>query len=400
MTGGNVKDLNFDTIIVGAGAAGLMCAIEAGKRGRKVLLIDHAKNVGEKIRISGGGRCNFTNRHASPANYLSNNPHFCVSALKRYTQYDFVELVENYKIDYHEKTLGQYFCDDSSKQIIELLLTECEAANVTIFTNSKISNVAKHDDGFQVRVGEKRTLNVESVVIATGGPSIPKMGATSWGYDIAKQFGLNVIQPKPALVPFTLGEKMLEKLKPLSGVSLDATASCNGVTFKEALLFTHRGLSGPVILQISSYWQEKDVVTLNLLPDINVLAKLKSLRETNAKQEIHTVLASLLPKRLAHYICGEHGYQGTLAEMSNQQLQNITATICDWKITPSGTEGYRTAEVTLGGVDTNELSSKTFESKKVPGLYFIGEVIDVTGHLGGYNFQWAWSSGHAAGQFV
>ncbi len=390
--------MQYDVIIIGAGAAGLMCAVEAGKRGRKVLLIDHAKSVGEKIRISGGGRCNFTNIHASPASYLSDNPHFCVSALKRYTQADFIRLVEKYNIKYHEKTLGQLFCDGSSKQIIDLLLAECAAAGVLIKVNTKVLSVEKTDSGFKVNAGE--LLTAESLVIATGGPSIPKMGATGWGYDIARQFGLNIIEPRAALVPLTFDGKTLEKLQPLSGIAVDTIASCNGKSFTEAMLFTHRGLSGPVILQISSYWKEGDVVTINLAPKIDVFAKLKEHRITNPKQEVATVLAQILPKRLAQYMADEYGYQGRLADYSNQKLQAIADNIHKWQVIPSGTEGFRTAEVTLGGVNTEELSSKTFEAKKVQGLYFIGEVVDVTGHLGGFNFQWAWSSGYAAGQFV
>lgn len=390
----------FDTIIIGAGAAGLMCAIEAGKRRSKVLLLDHASSVGRKIKISGGGRCNFTNVNTSPANFLSNNPHFCVSALKRYSQFDFIKLVEKYNIDYYEKTLGQLFCNGSSSQIIDMLLAECKLACVQIELNKSILNIIKTEDRFEIKLKGAERLTSSSVAIATGGLSIPKMGATSFGYDIAKQFGLNVIMPKAALVPFTIQGKMLEKFQPLSGVSVDAIVTCNGKSFKEALLFTHRGLSGPVILQISSYWQESDIVTINLAPDIDVLEKLIKYRDNKPKLEIQTVLTNFLPKKLAQYICKEHNYNGKVADFSNKKMQEIHHNICKWKIIPSGTEGYRTAEVTRFGVDTDELSSKTFESKKIPGLYFIGEVVDVTGHLGGYNFQWAWSSGFAAGQYV
>ncbi len=372
-----------------------MSAIEAGKRGRKAHLIDHAKYVGEKIRISGGGRCNFTNIHASPDNYLSNNPRFCVSALKRYTQFDFIKLVESYDIAYHEKTLGQLFCDGSSKQIIDMLLNECDSYGVKISTKTSVLSIEKQGEYFEVCLTGGQTITAESVVIATGGPSIPKMGATGWGYEIAKNFGLKIIPPRAALVPFTL-----DKFGSLSGISVDATVTCNGTTFEEALLFTHRGLSGPVILQISSYWKDGDSVTINLLPNTDLFSKLKDLRQTSPKQEIQTTISHLLPKKLAQYLCDEHNFEGRLADLSNKRLQKISDSICKWQISPDGTEGFRTAEVTIGGVDTNELSSKTFESKKVPGLYFIGEVIDVTGHLGGFNFQWAWSSGHAAGQFV
>lgn len=392
--------MKYDVVIVGAGAAGLMCAIEAGNRGRNVLLLDHADSIGKKIRISGGGRCNFTNLHVSPANYLSRNPRFCVSALKRYTQRDFITLVERHHIAYHEKTLGQLFCDGSAQQIIEMLANECSAAGVTTMLRSTVTNVKKEDGHFHITINGNKEITSEAFVIATGGPSIPKMGATGWGYDIARQFGLNVIEPRPALVPFTLDGKTLETMQPLSGVSLEATVSCNGKMFREGLLFTHRGLSGPVILQMSSYWQEGDPITINLMPDGNLLEQLKKRRTDSPKQDIHTALYTFLPKRLVQYICDTHQYGGRLADLSNKTLQTIAETICAWKIVPNGTEGYRTAEVTLGGVDTDELSSKTLESKKVIGLYVIGEAVDVTGHLGGFNFQWAWSSGYAAGQFV
>lgn len=392
--------MQYDVIIVGAGAAGLMCAIEAGKRGQNVLLLDHSKTVGDKIRISGGGRCNFTNINTTPANFLSNNQHFCISALKRYTQFDFIELVEKYKIDYHEKTLGQQFCDGSAKQIVEMLVSECHLYGVSITLSTSIQSIKKTEERFIVTTNDNKSIVTESLVIATGGPSIPKMGATSWGYDVAKQFGINIIKPHPALVPFTLNEKILDNLKSLSGISVDATATCNGATFKEALLFTHRGLSGPAILQISSYWKAGDAITINLAANFDVMSKLKNFRESNPKQDIQKALIEFLPKRLAQYICTEYGYNGRIADLSNIRLQEITDSICEWKVTPSGTEGYRTAEVTRGGVSTDEISSKTFETKKVKGLYFIGEVVDVTGHLGGFNFQWAWSSGYAAGQYV
>lgn len=392
--------MKYDAIIIGAGAAGLMCAIEAGKRGRKVLLLDHAKSVGEKIRISGGGRCNFTNIHTSPDNYLSNNPHFCVSALKRYNQFDFIKLVERYNIAYHEKTLGRLFCDGSSQQIIDMLLAECKQAGVEILLNSSVSGVQKQDGVFEISVEGRGVFRSESLVIATGGLSIPKMGATGFGYDIARQFGLNIIEPGAALVPFTLDGKALDKLQPLSGVSVDAEVKCNGRAFEEALLFTHRGLSGPVILQISSYWKKGDKITINLVRGVDVFARLKDSKQENPKQEVQTALASLLPKRLAQYIASEFGCSGKMADISNKNLQELADRICKWQLVPDGTEGFRTAEVTIGGVNTDELSSKTFEAKKVSGLYFIGEVVDVTGHLGGFNFQWAWSSGAAAGGFI
>ena len=391
--------MTHDVIIIGAGAAGLFCAMEAGKRGRKVLLLDKSKSVGEKIRISGGGRCNFTNIHCSPANFLSQNPHFCKSALGRYTAADFVKLVEKHGIAYHEKTLGQLFCDGSSKQIIQMLLDECQEAGVEIRTEIEVASVKK-SESFEVKLAGGDTLAAQSLVIATGGPSIPKMGATGWGYELAKQFGLAVITPRPALVPFTLGEVMLEKLKPLSGVSVEATARCNGAQFNEGMLFTHRGLSGPAMLQISSYWGDGDEVRLNLAPDVDVFEALKEQRQQSPKQDVTKALSAMLPKRVVEYICGELHISGALAELSNERLAAIAKHVNAWSFIPGGTEGYRTAEVTLGGVDTNEISSKTFESSNVSGLYFIGEVVDVTGHLGGFNFQWAWSSGWAAGQYV
>jgi predicted Rossmann fold flavoprotein len=387
--------IDYDVIIIGAGAAGLMCAIEAGKRGRKTLLLDHAKAVGEKIRISGGGRCNFTNIHTSHANYLSNNPRFCMSALARYKPADFIKLVEKHHIAYHEKTLGQLFCDGSSKQIIAMLLSECAAADVEIRINQAVHNVEKQDSGFMVKAHED--LSCESLVIATGGLSIPKMGATGFGYDIAKQFGLNIIELRPALVPFTFEQ---QKFASLAGISSEAIAECGSVNFREGMLFTHRGLSGPAILQISSYWREGAEVKLNLAPNIDVFDELKQMRQTNPRQELPTAIAQLLPKKLSHYICDASGFTGRLSDCSNAQLQTIATAINAWILRPDGTEGYRTAEVTLGGVDTRELSSKTMEANAIKGLYFIGEVVDVTGHLGGFNFQWAWASGYAAGQYV
>ncbi len=392
--------MHYDVIIVGAGAAGMFCTIEAGKRGRNVLLIDKSKSAGDKIKISGGGRCNFTNIHTTDKNYLSQNPHFCKSALGRYTPDDFIALVEKHGIAYHEKTLGQLFCDGSSKEIIQMLLDECEEANVTLQLQTEIDKIEKHESRFSLTTNHENKLTCDSLVIATGGPSIPKMGATDWGYKVAKQFDLAMIEPRAALVPFTLEDTLLKKLTPLAGVSFNAAAETNGTKFVEGMLFTHRGLSGPSILQISSYWKEGNTVTLNLLPEHNLFDWLKEQRETHPKQETQTCLQQLLPKRLVQYLCDEYSYGGKMAEQGNKTLQAIAQQIQNWKITPNGTEGYRTAEVTLGGVDTNELSSKTFESKKISGLYFIGEVIDVTGHLGGFNFQWAWASGYAAGQYI
>lgn len=392
---------DYDVIIAGAGAAGLMCAIEAGKRGRRVLVVDHARKPAEKIRISGGGRCNFTNIHASPAQYLSQNPHFHKSALGRYRPQDFIALVEKHGIAYHEKTLGQLFCDGSSKQIIEMLLNECAAAKVEIRLETALQDITPlAAGGFRCKAGDA-PLHCASLVVATGGPSIPKMGSTGWGYQLAQRFGLAVVPPRAALVPFTLAEEELARYQPLAGVSVpDAVAGYGKTQFREGVLFTHRGLSGPAILQISSYWQEGEAVALNLLPDADVFALLKTRKAEQPKQEIQTTLSDWLPKRLVQQLCEVAGVQGRLADLSHKQLQAVAGFVNDWRIRPNGTEGYRTAEVTLGGVDTAELSSKTMESKRVQGLYFIGEVVDVTGHLGGFNFQWAWASGFAAGQVV
>ncbi|MCD6035075.1 MAG: NAD(P)/FAD-dependent oxidoreductase [Rickettsiales bacterium] len=373
-----------------------MCAIEAGKRGRKTLLLEHSANIAEKIRISGGGRCNFTNLTITPQHYISNNPHFCVSALKRYTQQDFISLIKKHNISFHEKTLGQLFCDDSSQQIINMLLAECVAAHVEIKTNSKITNIAKNEN-FTVTVGLE-TYQSASLVVACGGLSIPKIGATGFGYEIAHQFGLNIIPTRAGLVPLAFAEHLLAETKDLIGVSFNGAASCNKKTFSEGIIFTHRGISGPAILQISSYWQPGDEVELNLAGDINALEKLKELKTANPKQELKTALANIMPRKLAAFVCNNSSKK--MADHSNAKLAEITTKITNWPLKPISTEGYRTAEVTLGGVDTEELSSKTFESKKHPGLFFIGEVVDVTGWLGGYNFQWAWSSGHAAGQYV
>lgn len=391
---------HYDVMIIGAGGAGMMCAIEAGKRGRRVLLLDHAEAPGEKIRISGGGRCNFTNLHTKPGNFLSQNPHFCKSALSRYTQQDFIKLVEKHTIGWHEKTLGQLFCDHSATDIIRMLLAEMAAAQVRMELETEVRAVSKNADGFTVETS-KGSFTAATLVIATGGPSIPKMGATGFGYDIARQFGLTVVTPRAALVPLTFDAELLGMTKPLSGLSVDPVeVSCNKTTFREALLFTHRGLSGPAILQISSYWQEGMEILINLLPDQDIFEKLKHLRQTSPKILLHNAMAQFLPRRLAELIAMQSGHDLPLADLSDAKLKTVAASLHQWRIKPIGTEGFRTAEVTLGGVDTEELSSKTFESKKVAGLYFIGEVIDVTGHLGGYNFQWAWSSGWCAGQFA
>jgi len=390
---------HYDVLIIGAGGAGLLCAIEAGRRGRRVLLADHARKPAEKIRISGGGRCNFTNLHCAPKNFLSRNPHFCISALKSFTQHDFIERVKTHGIAFHEKTLGQLFCDGSSQEIITMLLDDMKAAGAELQLSAPVTEIEKKEDGFSAKVDGK-PVTCASLVIASGGKSIPKMGASGFGYEIAKQFGLKLVEPRPALVPFTFGPEKLEKLQGLSGVATDVTASCSKTSFREALLFTHRGLSGPAVLQISSYWREGDEIALDLLPDTDILEALKDARRAQPKQEVHTALARHVPKRLADRLCGLYGFDGRLADLSNTRLAEIADALKDWRLTPDGTEGYRTAEVTLGGVDTDGLSSKTMEAKNVPGLYFIGEVVDVTGHLGGFNFQWAWSSGYAAGQHV
>jgi hypothetical protein len=388
-----------DVIILGAGAAGLMCAGVAGQRGRSVLLLEQARHPAEKIRISGGGRCNFTNLHTTPANFLSENPRFCHSALSGYSQRDFIALVERYGIAWHEKTRGQLFCDGSSQQIIDILLEECRKARAQLRLGVRISAVSKDEGGFAV-VTDQGEFRCQSLVVATGGPSIPRMGSSGFGYKIAEQFALAIVPPRAALVPLTFDAAQLSQFKELSGVSLDAVVSCGKTRFDEALLFTHRGLSGPAILQISSYWREGQDIVVDMAPGVDVLAGLKQLRATHPRQEMATALAGLVPKRLARSIADTVAGPERIADFSDAWLLKVTAAIKQWHVRPSGTEGYRTAEVTLGGVDTTGLSSKTMEARSVPGLYFIGEVVDVTGHLGGFNFQWAWSSGHAAGRNV
>lgn len=386
-----------DIVVIGAGAAGMMCAIEAAKRGRSVLVVDHAKAAGEKIRISGGGRCNFTNLHASPKNYLSQNPHFCISAMSRYTQRDFIALVERHRIAYHEKTLGQLFCDGSALQIIEMLLGEMKRHGARLKLGCSVSSVEKSTHGFTLQLADG-PVRCRSLVVACGGKSIPKMGATSFGYDIATQFGLRIVETRPALVPLTFEPNTLERLKPLAGVAVDVVVSCGKTKFAEAMLFTHRGISGPSILQISSYWREGDEIRIAMLPETDIFEALREQRIQNGKQALQTALALYLPRKLAQTIAEEIGATGHLADMSDKMFRRVEAAINDWRIKPAGSEGYRTAEVTLGGVDTRDLDSKTMEAKSVPGLFFIGEVVDVTGWLGGYNFQWAWSSGWVAGQ--
>ena len=376
-----------------------MSAIEAGKRGRKVLLVDHYKKIGEKIRISGGGRCNFTNINTNPNKFLSQNPKFVRSALSQYTQNDFINLINKYEIKFHEKKLGQLFCDHSAQQIVEMLLKECELANVTILKEFIIKNVEKDNDQYLVST-ETEQYSSESLIVATGGLSVPKIGATSFGYEIAKKFDHNIIETLPALVPLTFNEKILEICKELTGLSVEAIVSFNKVLFQEGMLFTHRGLSGPSILQISSYWKQGDNIKVNLSPKLNVYQLLEEKRKLNPKFDILNIVSEILPKRLAQIICSENNVSGNISELSNKILKQLSENINSWLINPTGSEGYRTAEVTLGGVDTKELSSKTMMSNKHNNLFFIGEVVDVTGHLGGYNFQWAWSSGYVAGQYA
>jgi len=388
----------YDIIIIGAGAAGLMCAAVAGARGKSVLVIDHADKAGEKIRISGGGRCNFTNIHCSAENFISSNPHFCKSALSRYSPQDFINLVNQYKIDWHEKTKGQLFCDGSSQQIIDMLLSECEKSANEIRLSTSVLEIKKFKAGYIVTTTHQ-SINGNKIVIACGGPSIPKMGASGYGYKVAEQFGLPLISPVPALVPLTFTDQLKAPLKALSGVSTNSRVHAQEASFDEALLFTHRGLSGPAILQISSYWCPGDAITLDLAPDTDILAALKSARIETPRQNPKNWLSQYLPARLAEFIAGQIK-QTRLADMSDAALNNLALMVKAWHVKPAGTEGFRTAEVTKGGVDTVALSSKTMEAKSVPGLYFIGEVVDVTGHLGGHNFQWAWASASACGNAI
>ena len=394
--------MDTDVVIIGAGAAGLMCALTAGGRGRRVCVLEHTDKIAEKIRISGGGRCNFTNLHCAPDRYLSNNPHFCRSALKRYTQYDFIDLVTRHNIPYHEKTLGQLFCDDSARDIIDMLVRECDQGRVDIQTATTVQAIDRDDPGRFVVTTSRGVVACTSLVVACGGLSIPKIGASPFGYEIAKQFGLNIIPTRAGLVPLTFDPAVLDITKDLSGVSIDPVRvqSQSGMTFDEAMLFTHRGISGPAVLQISSYWHPGEDISINMYPQADVLPWLKDQRKTQPKSMLHTVLGDILSKRLAQKIAEDLAVDGRMADLSDKILVTVAARIADWRVKPSGSEGYRTAEVTLGGVDTDDVSSKTFEAKAVPGLYFIGEVLDVTGHLGGFNFQWAWSSGHCAGQVV
>jgi predicted Rossmann fold flavoprotein len=387
----------FDVVVIGAGAAGMMCAIEAGKRGRRVLLVDHADAAGEKIRISGGGRCNFTNIHTSPENFIMQNPGFCISALRRYTPQDFIALIERHGIAYHEKSRGQLFCDGSARQIIDLLLAELARNRVVLRLGTVVSRIAKTADGFDLAVGGAGVRS-HSVVIATGGKSIPKMGATGYGYDIAAQFGVAVTPTRPALVPLIFDAATLDRLKPLAGVAVDAIVTCGKTRFEEAMLFTHRGLSGPAILQISSYWREGGEVEIDMAPGVDVFETLRRARAEHGRLALQTVLSRHLPKRLAQLIAEPAGATGNIADNSDKALRRLATAVNAWRVKPAGSEGYRTAEVTLGGIDTRDLDSRTMAAKAVPGLHFIGEAVDVTGWLGGYNFQWAWASGWCAGQ--
>ena len=389
----------FDTVIIGAGAAGMFCAAQAGQAGSRVLLIDNGKKPGRKILMSGGGRCNFTNLYVEPAAYLSQNPHFCKSALARYTQWDFIDLVGKHGIAWHEKTLGQLFCDDSAQQIVDMLVDECEKGNVTMRLRSEILSVERDGDDFVLELNGM-SVGTKKLVIASGGLPMPGLGATPFGYKIAEQFGLNVLPTRAGLVPFTLHKPLLEQLQVLSGVSVSSVITAeDGTVFRENLLFTHRGLSGPAVLQISSFWQPGEFVSINLLPDVDLASFLDDQRSAHPNQSLKNTLAMQLPKRLVECL----QQLGQIPDVSLKQLnvrdqQTLVETLTEWRVQPNGTEGYRTAEVTLGGVDTNELSSRTMEARKVPGLYFIGEVMDVTGWLGGYNFQWAWSSAWACAQ--
>ena len=390
--------MKWDVLIIGAGAAGLMCAIAAGQRGRRVLLVDHANKVGKKILMSGGGRCNFTNLGVTPAQYLSANPHFAKSALARYTPWDFIALVQKHGIAYHEKELGQLFCDDSSKQIVRMLLDECAAAGVTIETDCSVRDVRKSDAGFSA-LTPRGVVQAESLVVASGGLSIPSMGASGFGYELARQFGHAVLPTRAGLVPLTLSGKHQEHYADLAGVALPQVETRVGKqAFRAGLLFTHRGISGPAVLQISSYWQPGDDLRIDLLPELDVAEWLHAQRGERSAAELKTVLADVLPKRFAQRMCEQWFESRPMRQYRDAELTRIAEQLRDWPITASGTEGYRTAEVTLGGVDTDGLSSSTMQSKHVSGLYFIGEVVDVTGWLGGYNFQWAWASGQAAGQ--
>ena len=386
-----------DVIVLGAGAAGMFAAIEAGRRGRRVLVVDHARAAGEKIRISGGGRCNFTNTGVSAERFLGKNPRFALSALRRYTAADFVARIDAAKISWYEKTLGQLFCDGPATQVIAMLLRDMAAAGVEVWLGCTLGAVRSVAGGFEVETG-RGPVRAASVIVATGGKSIPKMGATGYGYKVAESFGIPVTETRPALVPLTFAEQELEWMKPLAGVSLAGRVSRGKVGFDEAVLFTHRGLSGPAVLQISSYWREGEAITLNLVPGFDLAGFLAAEKKAAGRAALRTALAKVMPEKLARVVEAQAGAGGPLAEMGRAALEKVAAQVMAWEFRPVGSEGYRTAEVTLGGVDTDALDARSMEAKGVPGLYFVGEVVDVTGWLGGYNFQWAWSSGWVAGQ--
>ena len=393
----------FDVVVIGGGAAGLFCALTAGQRGRSVLVLDSSNKVGKKILMSGGGGCNFTNLDIRPENYLSNNPHFCISALNRYNQWQFIDLVERHNIPYHEKSHGELFCDNSSKDILKMLLDECAVANVNIRTKSIISQIKPAEEGgFHLSLADQK-IDCQSLVVASGGLSIPTLGASGFGYDIAEQFGLGLLPRSAGLVPFTFSDWVKDISETNSGLSIDVEMSVNGVSFRENLLFTHRGISGPAALQLSSYWEPGQVISINLLPDQDALSLLLGYKESNPKSLLRNLIAPLLSKGFTQSLQARYWPQYAetpIAEIANSKLENLASHLSNWKLKPSGTEGYRTAEVTLCGVNTDNISSKTMECKSQPGLYFVGEVLDVTGHLGGYNFQWAWASGYAAGCYV
>jgi len=386
-------------VIIGAGAAGLMCAFSAAARGRRVLLIDHANKAGKKILMSGGGRCNFTNMYTEPANFLSQNPHFCKSALARYTQWDFIAMVARHGVPYHEKKLGQLFCDNKSSDILEMLISECEGVKVDLRLDTSVQSIEKTEAGYLLDTSLGQ-VTCQSLVVATGGLSIPTLGATGFGYQIARQFGHNVLATRAGLVPFTITDQLKALCTELSGTSVDCLASCNDQSFRENLLFTHRGLSGPAILQISSFWNPGDTVEINLLPDHDALAWLQQQQAERPNSELKTLLGELFTKKMANLLAEQWFTSRPMKQYTPAELRDVADKLGAWQLVPAGTEGYRTAEVTLGGVDTREVSSKTLESLKSPGLYFVGEVLDVSGHLGGFNFQWAWASGYAAAQFV
>ncbi|WP_300724799.1 NAD(P)/FAD-dependent oxidoreductase [Pseudomonas sp.] len=388
-----------DVVIIGAGAAGLMCALTAAARGRKVMLIDHANKAGKKILMSGGGRCNFTNMYTEPNHFLSQNPHFCKSALARYTQWDFIAMVAKHGVPYHEKKLGQLFCDNKSSDILEMLLDECKQAGVSLHLDTSIEQIEKTDTGYSLNTTLDQ-LNCQSLVIATGGLSIPTLGATGFGYQVAKQFGHTVLPTRAGLVPFTITDQLKAICTELSGTSVDCLVSCNDQSFRENILFTHRGLSGPAILQISSFWHPGDPVEINLLPDLDALSWLQTQQAERPNSELKTLLGEIFTKKMANLLAEHWFVSKPMKQYTPGELTDVANKLASWTLVPAGTEGYRTAEVTLGGVDTREVSSKTLESLKSPGLYFIGEVLDVSGHLGGFNFQWAWASGYAAAQFV